>query len=309
MGMEADRMVNLRLTEKEVVTERKVILEERRSRIENNPSALLDEQMDAALYLNHPYGIPVIGWEHEMAKLSRDDALTFYKRYYAPNNAILVVSRRRDARVRSRPGRERPTARSQPTRRCRQARASAGAAAARRTTPRAEGPARRQRLGPALLLGPGLPTAQPGEAEALDLLMKIAAYGSTSRLYQASSSSRDRVASTAGGCYSGSGLDSGTVALYAVVVATVPTSPKPRPAMDAVLADIVANGVTEAELERAKNGFIADFIYESDSQATLARRYGWGVAHRPHDRTDRKLARGHRQGDRRGRARRCGQVS
>ena len=85
-------MVNLRLTEKEVLTERDVILEERRSRVENNPAAILDEQMDAALYLSHPYGIPVIGWEHEMAKLSREDALTFYKRYYAPNNAILVVA-------------------------------------------------------------------------------------------------------------------------------------------------------------------------------------------------------------------------
>ena len=92
MEMEADRMVNLRLDEKEVLTERDVILEERRSRIENNPSAMLDEQMNAALYLNHPYGVPVIGWYHEMAKLSREDALTFYKRYYAPNNAILVVS-------------------------------------------------------------------------------------------------------------------------------------------------------------------------------------------------------------------------
>ena len=62
MEMEADRMVNLRLDEKEVLTERDVILEERRSRIENNPSAVLDEQMNAALYLNHPYGKPVIGW-------------------------------------------------------------------------------------------------------------------------------------------------------------------------------------------------------------------------------------------------------
>ena len=106
MGMEADRMVNLRLTEKEVVTERNVILEERRSRIENNPSALLDEQMDAALYMNHHYGIPVIGWEHEMAKLSQHDALTFYKHYYAPNNAILVVSWRRDRRSGQGHGRE-----------------------------------------------------------------------------------------------------------------------------------------------------------------------------------------------------------
>ena len=92
MAMEADRMVNLRLTEKEVLTERNVILEERRSRIENNPSSLLAEQMDAALYLAHPYGIPIIGWMHEMAELSPQDAMDFYKQHYAPNNAILVVA-------------------------------------------------------------------------------------------------------------------------------------------------------------------------------------------------------------------------
>src|SRR5262245_49715295 len=92
MEMEADRMVNLRLTEKEVLTERDVILEERRSRIENNPAAILDEQMNAALFYSHPYGVPVIGWEHEMAKLSPEDAMSFYKHFYAPNNAILVVA-------------------------------------------------------------------------------------------------------------------------------------------------------------------------------------------------------------------------
>ena len=92
MAMEADRMVNLKLDEKEVGTEREVILEERRSRTENNPSSILSEQMSAALYQNHPYRIPIIGWMHEMAKLSREDALAFYKRYYAPNNAIVVVA-------------------------------------------------------------------------------------------------------------------------------------------------------------------------------------------------------------------------
>jgi zinc protease len=92
MAMEADRMVNLRLTEHEVLTERDVILEERRSRVENNPQAVLDEQMNAVLYYSHTYGIPVIGWEHEIARLTREDALSFYKHHYAPNNAILVVS-------------------------------------------------------------------------------------------------------------------------------------------------------------------------------------------------------------------------
>ena len=92
MAMEADRMANLRLSEEDVVTERNVILEERRSRIDNDPSSILQEQMMAALYTNHPYGIPVIGWEHEIAALDRDDALGFYKRFYAPNNALLVVA-------------------------------------------------------------------------------------------------------------------------------------------------------------------------------------------------------------------------
>jgi zinc protease len=91
MAMEADRMLNLKLDEKEVGTEREVILEERRSRTENNPSNILSEQMSAALYQNHPYRIPIIGWMHEMAKLSREDALAFYNAF-APNNAILVVT-------------------------------------------------------------------------------------------------------------------------------------------------------------------------------------------------------------------------
>ena len=92
MEMEADRMANLKLDEKEVTTERKVILEERRMRVDNDPASLLQEQMLAALYVAHPYHTPVIGWENEMRKLSRADALAFYKRFYAPNNATLIVT-------------------------------------------------------------------------------------------------------------------------------------------------------------------------------------------------------------------------
>jgi zinc protease len=85
-------MANLTLDDKEVLPERQVIIEERRTRTENNPNALLREQMNAALFLNHPYHNPVIGWRHEMAGLTRDDAIDFYKHHYAPNNAILIVS-------------------------------------------------------------------------------------------------------------------------------------------------------------------------------------------------------------------------
>ena len=92
MKLEADRMVNLVLTDEIVNPERDVILEERRQVVENRPGSLLREQMGAAMYLNHPYGRPVIGWEHEIRGLTREDAISWYRTYYAPNNAILVVA-------------------------------------------------------------------------------------------------------------------------------------------------------------------------------------------------------------------------
>ncbi|MCE8469529.1 insulinase family protein, partial [Rhodovulum sulfidophilum] len=92
MQIEADRMTGLKLSEEDVATERNVILEERNQRTENDPGALFSEQRRAAQYLNHPYGIPIIGWRHEMEGLSRADALSYYRTYYAPNNAVLVVA-------------------------------------------------------------------------------------------------------------------------------------------------------------------------------------------------------------------------
>ena len=275
MDMEADRMAHLRLTEDEVNTERQVIIEERRSRIDNNPTALLDEQMNAELYLSHPYGIPVIGWEHEMAKLSREDALRFYKHYYAPNNAILVVSgdvtpeevkrlaeqtygkvpANPDVGVRSRP--QEPPAIAERSLILKDARA--GNASFHR-----------------YYTAPSYTTAKADDAEALDLLMKILADGATSRLYR-KLVVEDKIAATSGGDYSGWGLDGGAISLYAVA-ANGTTLDKITKAVDSVLDDVRTNGVTSVELERAKKTFLADFIYESDNQASLARRYGWSVA-------------------------------
>ena len=85
-------MTGLVLTDEVVLPERDVILEEHNQRIDNNPRARLGEQIDAALYLNHPYGKPIIGWRHEMEELTRDDAIAFYRRFYGPNNAMVVVA-------------------------------------------------------------------------------------------------------------------------------------------------------------------------------------------------------------------------
>ncbi len=92
MKMEADRMVNLQLDEADILTERDVIIEERNTRTENDPGALFGEQRNAALYLNHPYGTPIIGWRHEMETLNLQQALAYYEKFYAPNNAILIVA-------------------------------------------------------------------------------------------------------------------------------------------------------------------------------------------------------------------------
>jgi zinc protease len=275
MDMEADRMAHLRLTEDEVATERQVIIEERRSRIDNNPSALLDEQMNAELYLSHPYGIPVIGWEHEMAKLSREDALRFYKRYYAPNNAILVVAgdvtpeevkRLAEQTYGKVPANPQVDVRHRPT--------DPPAIAERSLI------LKDARAGNASFhryyTAPSYTTAKGDDAEALDLLMKILADGATSRLYR-KLVVEDKIAATSGGDYSGWGLDSGAISLYAVA-ANGTTLDKIATAVDSLLDDVRKNGVTSAELERAKKTFLADFIYESDNQASLARRYGWSVA-------------------------------
>jgi zinc protease len=274
MAMEADRMVNLKLTEKEVGTERDVILEERRSRTENNPSSILGEQMQAALYQNHPYRIPIIGWMHEIRKLSREDALNFYKRFYAPNNAIVVVAGDITAdEVKTMAEAAYGALKPNPDIKARMRPQEPPHRAARRVEvkdPRAGNASVRR-----YYLGPSYSTAAPGEAEALHILLKIAAQGSTSRVYQ-KLVVEEKIASGAGGWYSGSSLDSGSIGLYATAAEGVSLD-KVEAGFDRVLHELREKPITADELQRAKKAFIAEFIYESDSQSALARRYGEGL--------------------------------
>jgi zinc protease len=92
MYYESDRMRNLKISELDFNTEVKVVIEERSQRTDSKPGALFNEQNMASLYLNHPYGVPIVGWRHELEDLDREDAIDFYKTYYSPNNAILIVS-------------------------------------------------------------------------------------------------------------------------------------------------------------------------------------------------------------------------
>jgi zinc protease len=274
MELEADRMLNLKLNEEEVKTERDVILAERRSNVDGNPLSLLSEQMLSVLYHNHPYGRPSIGWEHEMAKLSRQDASTFYKRYYAPNNAILVVagdvtpeevrSLAQATYGRNRPNRSlvRPIRPDEPK-----------PIAARRVE-LVDG-----RAGARILLryylSPSFASGPPGEAESLELLARIIGGDDTSRLYRRLVV--EKLASTAGANFSAAARDSGRVAFVVIPLEEVALE-KVEGILDTVIREVCEKGVTEAELERAKSAIEAARVFESDDQMQLARRYGEGVA-------------------------------
>jgi len=271
MEFESDRMTGLVLTDAAVAPELKVVLEEQNQRVANNPRARLSEQVDAALYLNHPYGKPVIGWRHEIEKLDREDALAFYKRFYTPNNAVLVVAGDvstdeiktlaeatygKVAKVAEIGPRHRPQEPAQ--------------IAARHVT-LADAQVQQPSMNRGYLV-PSSATAKAGESEALEVLSFILGHGATSRLYRNLVVERE-LAVSAGGFYNGTALDATQFGVYG--------SPKPgvslpqlESAIDAVIDDVVAKGVTADEVERAKNRLIADAIYAQDSQATMARWYG-----------------------------------
>jgi zinc protease len=271
MEFEADRMTGLVLPDEVVRPELKVVLEEQNTRVANNPAARLGQQMDAALYLNHPYGRPIIGWRHEIEKLDREDALAFYRRFYTPNNAVLVIAgdvtadevRRladetygKVARVAEVKPRVRPQEPPQEAPR-----------AVTLADPRVTQPSVSR-----YYLAPSAATAQPGESEALEVLAHILGRGSNSRLYQTLVVGKG-IAVSAGASYDGGALDTTRLSVYG--------TPKPgtslsqvEEAIDAALAELIDNGVTADELERSKGRMIADAVYAQDNHRTLAQWYG-----------------------------------
>lgn len=270
MEMEADRMTDLSFGEQDFLTERDVVLEERRSRTDNRAQGQFTEQIAAAQFLSHPYGLPTIGWEHEIAAYTYDDALDFYRRHYAPNNAILIVTGdvKLDAlralaeqtygriAAGSVPERVRPT---EPPHR-----------AARRVTMHDERVASAEWM--RSYLAPSYRTDAGNRAVSLTLLSTILGGGPTSRLYQ-SLVVDQQLAVNAGAYYSGASWDDTRFTVYArpgtgVELADV------EAAVDAEIARLIAGGVTEEELERAKFGILSFAVYSRDSLSTMARIIG-----------------------------------
>ena len=272
MGLEAERMRDLQLTDDVVATERGVILEERNQRVDSDPGALFSEQARAAQYLNHPYGIPIIGWRHEIEGLGRAEAEAFYKTFYAPNNAVLIVAGDVDpAKVREMAqthyGPIKPTADLPPRKRPMEppqlAERRLTMADARVSEPFMQ----RSYLAPARRSG------DQGEAAALTVLAELLGGSSTTSLLAKALQFNDPKAVYSYAYYDGGGLDSGTFGLGLSPLPGV-SPEEAEAALDKVLADFLTTGPEPAAFDRIKTQLRAAQVYAKDDVDGLARMYG-----------------------------------
>ncbi|WPZ14481.1 pitrilysin family protein [Nitratireductor rhodophyticola] len=271
MRFEADRMRNLVLSEENIETERQVVLEERRQRTDNVPSSILSEELNATLYQNHPYGVPVIGWQQEIEGLTHDDLKSFYDRFYTPNNAVLVVAGDvnadavramaeetygKIARGPDLPPRARPMEPDQKTTR------DVTFRDPRVTVPN-------------LSINWYVPSARraaKGEFEALAILSEVLGEGLRSRLYQ-DLVVKQGIASSAGSYLQGAAYDYSALVVYG--------EPRGGADLETVEAALVAQiekirneGITPEELETARTKILRDQIFMRDSQVRSANLFG-----------------------------------
>ncbi|MBT6095026.1 MAG: insulinase family protein [Rhodospirillaceae bacterium] len=274
MALEADRMTNLVITPNEVEPERQVVLEERRSRTDNNPGAILGEHVNASLFLNHPYRNPIIGWEHDIKALDINRILAFYKRFYRPNNAILVVAGDMTA-AKLRPLAEKyygvipvgaPVARSRAK--------EPPQKSARRVVHRDKRV--RQPSWRRTFVAPGLLWGDNQHSYPLEVLADIVGSGASSRLYRKLVVD-SKLAVSAGAYYSGDDRGPGRFVFYASPRGDV-SMPALEKAMEAEIAEFRATGVTADELKRAKGRMLAEAIYARDSLSGGARSLGSALA-------------------------------
>jgi zinc protease len=270
MKLESDRMRNLRLTDAEVLPERDVVREERRMRVDNRPESVLDEQSEAAFWLNHPYGRPVIGWPFEIEALSTDKALAFYHRYYMPNNAVLIVAgdvtpdevRAMAERTygRIQPGTVPPRVRpAEPEHRV--------AMRMSMTSDQVREPSWSRGY-----LAPSYRTDAGHHAYALQVLAHILGGNATSRLNK-KLVVETGIANAAGAWYSPDRYDQTEFSVYATPREGTDVA-KLEAAVDAELALIRDKGVTAEEVAHAKTSILAGAIYARDSLRAAPNRIG-----------------------------------
>ncbi len=277
MKMEADRMENLAFTEAEWLPERDVILEERGQVVESRPGSLFNEQMRAALFQNHRYGIPIIGWRHEMEGLTGAHAMEFYDRHYGPNNAILIVA----GDVTAESVRAKAEDFYGPI--------AANPAVAERVRPQEPPHLAERRLEmtddrvaqPYVMrqyLAPARRSGDQAEAAALTVLAELLGGSpTTSVLARALVYAEDAPALSVSAWYSGTAVDDAVFTLAVVPAEGVGLS-EAEAAMDAAVAQFLEDGVDPDQLDRVQVRIRAGEVFARDRVEGRARRLGSALA-------------------------------
>jgi zinc protease len=274
LDLEADRMENLLLDPRAVEAERQVVIEERRTRTEDDPEGFLGEQVSALAFQAHPYGQPVVGWKEDLERITAADLRAFYRTYYVPNNAVVVAVgdfRAPDLleKIRARFGRIPRGPNPPPVRAIEPPQAGE-----RRVI------VRKQARLPVVYLAWHVPNHTSEDAAALEVLSTILSSGRTSRLYRHLVYER-RLALDAGGDYSYFSLDPSLFWFWA----TPMPGQTPEALEQALLEEMArlrSEPVAEEELARARNQTEASFVFAQDSihrRASLLARFemigGW----------------------------------
>jgi zinc protease len=267
LELEADRMANALLGDTYFEAEKKVIQEERRLRTEDNPAAAMSEVASAVAYTIHPYRRPVVGWMEDIQNLSRQDLVDFYKLYYAPNNAFIVVvgdfstedilTKIRAAFGKIPHGTKPPEVRAE--------------------EPEQRGERRvflkKEAELPFLLLFHRAPNLKSPDSFALDLLSVVLAGGRSSRLHHELVYQK-RLVRGVDADYSGVSIDPMGFSIYAQLLPGIAPTHVERE-IDRQLERMKTELVSDRELQKAKNQIEAAFIFAQDSIFGQAMKIGY----------------------------------
>lgn len=267
IDLEADRMANALLGEKYFEPEKKVIQEERRMRTEDNPAAALGEVASAVAYTIHPYRRPIVGWMQDIENLKRQDLVDFYKLYYAPNNAYIVMvgdfsteqalEKIKTAFGKIPRGPEPPkVSAEEPEQR-----------GERRVILKKEAEL------PLVLSFYHAPNLESPDSFALDLLSVVLAGGKSSRLHH-DLVYQKRLVRGVDADYSGVSIDPAGLSVYAQLLPGIEAAAVERE-INRNLEKVKTELISERELQKAKNQVEAAFVFAQDSIFGQAMKIGY----------------------------------
>jgi zinc protease len=264
LKLEADRMRGLLLDPKEVNSEKKVVMEERRLRTDDDPVSALREAMEAVAFQSHPYRQPVIGWMTDIEGLAQEDLARYYNTYYVPNNAVLIVVG--DFRGDELLQKIRHYFGSIPR--------AADPPAVRAVEPEQRGERRvllkKEAELPFVFMGYHVPNLKHPDNFALEVLAYILSGGKSGRIYK-SLVYEKQLALFAGGGYERESIDPNLFPLYASVMPGK-TAEEVEQALAAEIERVKNELIPDRELQKAKNQIEAGFLFGQDSVFNLARQ-------------------------------------